>query len=152
MNPPFRPTLATVVLTLCLLPVAASQAQGVYKCDVGGKVSYQSSPCATGGKAVEINAGPTDEQVQEARKRADAEKARAASITLPSPQVQQRPVARGVNCAQLNQNRAEAYGRRNAAVRSSQQSNIDQSDAVNRELSRIQSTESQLARGGCKVN
>ncbi len=148
----------TSPLTLALLALAAgapsaAQAQGVFKCSIGGKTAYQSSPCPTAGKDLEIKPGPTEEQMKEARTRADAEKARAAATPLVLPSAQDNPrqtVARPVDCNSLNKARADAYGRRNATVRSSRETNMDQSSAVNRYQQDIQRTESQMAQSGCK--
>lgn len=143
--------LALLVLAAGLTP--AARAQGVFKCSVGGKTVYQSSPCPTAGKELEIKPGPTEEQMKEARTRADAEKARAAAtpLVLPSAQDNQRQtVARPVDCNSLNKARADAYGRRNATVRASRDTNIDQSSAVSRYQDDIRRTESQMASSGCK--
>ncbi|MGM9483329.1 hypothetical protein ACS5PN_19185 [Roseateles sp. NT4] len=142
-------------LTLGLLAVPAAWAQGVYKCSVGGSTVYQSSPCATGGKEIEIKAGPSEAQVKEARGRADADKARVGTVTVAAPetgQPYQGAPGGGVNCGQLSQARAEAYGSRNATVRGSRQSGIDQSAAVIQQQNRIASLESRMNRGGCTLN
>ena len=143
-------------LALCAVLAGATlpaQAQGVYKCSIGGKTAYQSSPCPTAGKELEIKPGPTEEQMKEARTRADAEKARAAATPLVLPSAQDnrsQTVARPVDCNSLNKARADAYGRRNATVRASRETNMDQSSAVNRYQQDIQRTESQMISSGCK--
>jgi len=147
-----RQRLSPLLLAATAFLPAAAGAQGVYKCSIDGKVSYQSSPCPTGGKAIDIASGPTETELAEARRRADAEKHRAAEVAAPTARQPSLAVAGGVNCAQLNQSRAEAYGRRNGAVRSSKQSGIDDSTYVVQQQSRIDSLESRMARGGCKSN
>jgi len=59
-------------------------------------------------------------------------------------------MVRKVDCAKLNKERADAFGRRNATVRSSRESNIDQSATVNKEHEDIRRIESQMVYGGCK--
>jgi len=76
------PLMRAAVVAVLLLP-AVSGAQ-VYRCDVGGRVVYQSVPCAGGGK--QINAAPSssfggsaDDPVRELR-RLEAERERRSDM------------------------------------------------------------------------
>ena len=142
------------LLLLSLLAMATHlHAQGVYKCGSGAGTTYQSSPCPTGGQAVDIKPGPTPDQVQQARAHAAAEQARVGTVAAPAAATRPlQPVPRGADCAQLNATRANAYGNRNAAVRSSRNDNIDRSAAVTQQMARIQSAEGQMNRAGCKFD
>ena len=60
-------------------------------------------------------------------------------------------LAANADCAGLNNRRASAYGRRNGAMRSSRQDNIDRSAEVHQANADIQSIESLMARAGCSM-
>jgi hypothetical protein len=147
------PIPARLLVGLLLLVAVhfQSAAQGVFKCTVAGKTAYQSSPCAGKGKELEIAPGPSEQEVQEAKVRADAEKSRTANHQVPT---QQRPqnqlLVKPIDCAKLNKERGDAFGRRNATIRESRQSNIDKSATVNRDHDDIRRIESQMVKGGCK--
>lgn len=137
----------------CLLLACTAGAQGVYKCVADGRTVYQSTPCASQGKTVSIQAGPSREQVKEAQKRAESEKAQAT--TQPSQRqagVPEAPLVKGggVSCDKLNKDREDAYGRRNATVRGSRINNADNAEQVDRYQRDIQQIENQMARAGCK--
>lgn len=144
------------MLLLALAPHSAVLAQGVFKCTVDGKTVYQASPCdGQSGKALELARGPSAQQVQEAKKRADAEKRRSYDVDA---RVQQRAeqraeqnavVASKADCAGLNARRSVAYGRRTGAMRSSRRDNIDRTPDVMQAETEIQLIESQMARAGC---
>ena len=139
-----------VSLFLVLACPSPSWAQSVFKCTVGGKTIYQSSACAGQGKELEIPHGPSEQQIQEAKSRADAEKARTSSPLQSSQQgTQNQPVAAKADCARLNKERADAFGLRNATVRSSRESNLDQSASVDRAHDNIRRIERQMVIGGC---
>jgi Domain of unknown function (DUF4124) len=57
---------------LIFLPLICS-AQ-VYKCTDNGSTTYQSEPCKGDGKVMQLEAGPSEQKIQEARDRADKEK------------------------------------------------------------------------------
>ena len=151
-----RMTLGPLALAILafLLPCANASAQGVFKCMEAGKTVYQAAPCTGRGKAVEIAPGPTEQQVQDAKARANADKARSGAYVPVSPPRQQpthRPHApRKIDCAELDQQRAAAYGRRNAALRSSRFSNMDHSASVDEDNNLIRSIEAEMMAGGCK--
>ena len=148
------PATARLALAAALAFAGAGHAgaQGVFKCNVDGKTTYQSTPCAGQGKALELQKGPSEQQVKEAQSRANAEQSRAAQadtrrrLSQPEPA---RVANTKVDCAALDKQRGDAYGRRNATVRASRQENIDQSGAVNRYQADIQRIEGQMARAGC---
>jgi hypothetical protein len=143
-----------LAILVFLLPAANASAQGVFKCVEAGKTVYQAAPCAGHGKAIEIAPGPTEQQVQDAKARADADKARSGAYVPVSPPRQQLThkahAPRKIDCAQLDQQRATAYGRRNAALRSSRFSNMDHSAAVDEDNNLIRSIEAEMMAGGCK--
>ena len=142
-----------LLVTLLLMAALHSQsvAQSVFKCTVANKTVYQSSPCAGQGKELEIAPGPSEREMQEAKMRADAEKSRTATYQAPTQQrPQNQPVVKPVDCAKLNKDRGDAFGRRNATIRDSRESNIDKSATVNRDHDDIRRIESQMIRAGCK--
>ncbi|HSF20641.1 MAG TPA: hypothetical protein VLA81_01270, partial [Burkholderiales bacterium] len=101
---------------------------------MAGKTEYQSSPCAGQGKEIEITSGPSEREMQEANSRADAEKARAATHEAPvQPRPQDQLKVKPIDCAKLNKDRGDAFGRRNATIRESRKTNINRSAAVDRE-------------------
>jgi hypothetical protein len=72
-NPAFAITLALVAAG------APALAQDVHKCVQAGEVTYQATPCPGADKVLRIEAGPGDDQVEAARGRAAAQKARMQS-------------------------------------------------------------------------
>jgi hypothetical protein len=110
-------TLTTVVL-ITLLIGAGARAQTVFKCTVEGKTTYQSQACTTGGKALQVDPGPSAAEIQEAQQRAtreknDASAAGAAAVRretspTPGPTSSLRNGSSG-NCATLNQQHADAW-------------------------------------------
>src|SRR6218665_1884580 len=136
--------------TMCLGPVSA---QEVFKCTVPGKPVYQAPACAGQGKALEIKAGPDEREVTAAKARADAERASVGTAPAPAPATQTPPppfTQRPVDCAKLNKERGDAFGRRNAGVREGREFNRDLSGSVDRAQDDIRRIEGQMARGGCK--
>lgn len=137
---------------IALAFVSHAEAQGVFKCTVAGTTVYQAAPCQGQGKEVGIARGPSEQQVQEAKKRADAERAKMSTYRAAAlERAQQTPiVAEKADCVGLNRQRSEAFGRRNGAIRTSRASNIDNSAAVGRDESDIRAIESQMVRSGCR--
>jgi hypothetical protein len=150
----FGAGVGAIVTAMTFGFVTGAAAQGVFKCTADGKTVYQSTPCAAqGGKSVAIQSGPSRERTQEAQRRAEAERFRAASgQTQSQANAPAEPFVKGgpVDCAKLNKDREYAYGRRNATVRNSRMDNVDNSAQVDRYQSDIQHIESQMARAGCK--
>ncbi len=140
---------------LMLLLATSAGAQGVFKCTVGGKTVYQATACEGQGKAVDIPAGPSEQDIQAAKDRANADKTRAMRSTPPAPP----PVAQGgdkltprkVDCAKLDQQRQSLIGRRNGTMRESRKTNLDMSAQVDRDNDEIRRLEGMMAGGGCKV-
>jgi hypothetical protein len=125
-------------------------AQSVFKCAVAGQTVYQATPCAGQGKQVELPPGPSTQEVQDAKRRASAEIARANSFQPPAQAgAQNQPKASPADCARLNKLRADAFGYRNGAVRNSRGTNIDQSATVDRLHEQIQRIERQMVAAGC---
>lgn len=134
----------------------AAQAQGVFRCSEGGKTTYQSTPCAAQGREVTIAPPPSEQDVQAAKARADADKARGAQADAAQRHQQEpraglaaQPVGRKYDCEKLNKQRGDAFGRRNATVRDSRDSNIDKSASIQRDHDEIRFIESQMLKGGC---
>jgi hypothetical protein len=127
-------------------------AQGVFKCSASGKTVYQAIPCEGKGKELVIPAGPTEQEIKEAKMRADADKARAAGGQAPSAQrpEDRQMVGNKVDCAKLNKERADAFGRRNNTIRESRSTNINQSSVVDKDNNDIRRIESQMVKGGCQ--
>lgn len=141
--------------TLALMMASIAHAQSVFKCTVAGQTVYQSTPCAGEGRVVPIAAGPSEAQAQEARQRAEADKSRAGTYKAPpvaAPGQGQAVAGPRYDCAALNQQRGEAFGRRNAAIRSSRETNMDHSDVVSQQVGRIRSIEQKMVQGGCQPN
>lgn len=146
--------LAIAALSV-LVPCGDAAAQGVFKCTEAGKTVYQAAPCAGQGTAIEIAPGPTVEQQQEAKTRANADKMRSGvyqPATRTPDQLTYRLYApRKIDCAKLDQQRTTAYGRRNAALQNGRANkNSDQSSAVERDNNLIRSIEAEMMEGGCK--
>lgn len=151
-------TRAVLVAGLAFGCHAPTWAHSVFKCTAGGRTTYQSTPCVNQGESMAVPSGPTAQQVQEAKARASGELSRASAAVAAaeqgpaapgSPQFPQ-PLRQPTDCAGLGEARARAFGQRNAAVRDSRQTNIDQSSTVNKAQSDIQSIESRMRAGGCK--
>lgn len=144
--------IALPVSTCLLIGVhVPSWAQTVFKCAVDGKTVYQSSPCVGQGKALAIAPGPSEQEIQSANERLKAEKASARNN---EPPVTQRPADHPrvgtADCAKLNQERADAFGRRNGALHASKDLNIDQSGVVDQSHNDIRRIESKMIQAGCK--
>ena len=146
-----------VPLLFALAAPSAVWAQGVFKCTVAGKTVYQAEPCEGQGKSLELTRGPSEQDIQEARKRASADRNRAseadARIQQRSAQQTQRvaQAAAKTDCTALNSRRASAYGRRNGAFRATRMDNIDRSADVISANNEIASVEAQMAQAGCSM-
>ncbi|ARN22862.1 DUF4124 domain-containing protein [Piscinibacter gummiphilus] len=146
-----RHLFATAGLVLaCQGPASA---QEVFKCSVGGKTVYQSAPCPGQGKSLEIKPGPSEEEVQAAKAEADARKAKlpgtVAPARAPQPMAAGHAIGKTVDCAKLNKQRGDAYGRRNAGIRGSTSPNVDRSMEVMNARDDINRIEAQMASAGC---
>jgi hypothetical protein len=148
------------MLVLALAPSPAAWAQGVFKCTVDGKTVYQAAPCEGQGKVVELSRGPSERDIQEAKKRAAADRSQASAADRrvlqraeerTEQQARNTVLAANADCAGLNNRRASAYGRRNGAMRASRQDNIDRSTEVHQANADIQSIEALMSRAGCSM-
>jgi hypothetical protein len=74
---------APFLALLALAPVLAC-AQEVHKCTQDGHVTYQATPCPGADKVLPLTAGPGEGDVEAARQRAAAQKARAAEGAAPA--------------------------------------------------------------------
>jgi hypothetical protein len=144
-------------------------AQPVYKCEVGGKSTYQSQPCNDGkASAVSIVGGPTAADAAAARHRAAREKQDAALVTrTPTPRAAggfsggsaggaQSPQAG--DCERLARQREQAYGRRNAALNQARRSEMGVSagsredQAIGQMNVNISGLEASMQSRGCKLD
>lgn len=151
-----------VSLLFALAAPSAVWAQGVFKCAVNGKTVYQAEPCEGQGSSLQLQRGPSEQEVREARKRADADR---ASMTAADARVRQRAqqqqqtqrtaqstvVASKADCASLDQRRAAAYGRRNGAFRMSRNHNVDLSRDVYAANDEIAMIEARMTQAGCSL-
>jgi hypothetical protein len=71
--------LCALMCTALAFSAQAAFAQGAYRCDDNGKVTYQATPCA-GGKAVDAAAKPTADQKAQATANAAQEKIDAQAL------------------------------------------------------------------------
>jgi hypothetical protein len=146
-----------VSLLFALAVPSAVWAQGVFKCTVKGKTVYLAEPCEGQGRSLELTRGPSELDIQEARKRASADKNRAseadARIRERSAQQTQRiaQAAARTDCTALSSRRASAYGRRNGAFRATRMDNIDRSADVISANNEIASVEAQMSQAGCSL-
>lgn len=143
------PIAAAIVAALIALPGAVG-AESVFKCTVNGQTTYQAAPCVGKGGQVAIAPGPSEQQVRDAQQRAAAEKSQALSsspLTQPSHRNQ---VARPqYDCGKLNQQRAQAYGRRNAILHTGRNANIDNPSGMSQAQQDIARVESRMSTAGC---
>ncbi|WP_342117044.1 DUF4124 domain-containing protein [Pseudoduganella sp. OTU4001] len=125
---------ALVSAILALAAASPAMAQGLYKCKVDGKVTYQSMACAKGGEVLEVPPPPSPAQTKAAQARAQEDRermerlsarnraereqrakeeeaeAKVAAANKPPP-----PAA----CDGLRKRREELYGQRNDNRRAS---------------------------------
>lgn len=164
-----KPSHRAAVLCIAVAAACSASAQGVFKCTKDGKTSYQSAPCEGGaGATVNIAPGPSQKELADAQMKATAEKNRAAEAQARHEQANQppapglkpglsmRPGVGTVDCSKLASDREQAYGRRNAGLHKGRQSTnpVSASSAdstVDQANAQIQSIESRMRAGGCKV-
>ena len=164
MSLPIDPRRAVAAgLLLC---AGAALAQPVYKCEVAGKATYQSEPCATGkASAVTIIGGPSAEDTAAARQRALRDKQDAAILSAPPappPGQRQYPTStmrRGpADCAAMNAQRERAYSQRNAALNGARRgvggvtAGSRQDVAIGSMNIDIENLESTMRARGCTLN
>jgi hypothetical protein len=147
----------TIVL-ITLLIGASAGAQTVFKCTVEGKTTYQSQACTTGGKALQVDPGPSAAEIQEAQQRATKEKNDASAAGAAAIRRETQPTAgptnslrngASSNCATLNQQHADAWGRRNAFIRSK---SLNPNDAKSLgTISDVEAAQRNLQRNGCPI-
>lgn len=115
---PLAMALTVAALALSAGPLAA---QPVFKCESGGRTTYQSQPCPVGrADTVKISSGPSQDQVEAAQQRLQKDKSRISSVS-PTSSVESRssqmPLKRsGSDCAEMSAHRERAFSRRNAAL------------------------------------
>jgi hypothetical protein len=150
MRPKLLRWVRVCATVCCAVALSPAWAQSVFKCSTAGKTVYQSTPCAGQGKQVDLPPGPSAQEVEDAKRRANAEIARANSFQPPAQAgAQGQAKASPADCARLNKLRADAFGFRNGAVRNSRNTNIDHSASVDRMHDQIQRIERQMVAAGC---
>ena len=139
---------------------AASQAsaQGLFKCSVDGKVTYQSMPCAKGGAAIDYPPPPTSAQVKAAQARAQEDRervnqlaennrrAREKKANVDAEEAKEEAASKRVaksSCDSLRTRREELYGQRNENRRNSQL------DAMSKTQNDIDKLEAEYTKGAC---
>lgn len=139
---------------------AASQAgaQGLFKCTVDGKVTYQSMPCPKIGAAIDYPPPPTAAQVKAAQTRAQEDRERADELAARNREAREKKAkedseaARDVaaskpapkqSCDSLRTRREELYGQRNENRRNSQL------DAMSRTQNDIDKLEAEYTKNAC---
>jgi len=148
-------------LLFAVLGVAAASqasAQGLFKCTVDGKVTYQSMPCAKGGAAIDYPPPPTAAQVKAAQARAQEDRERADQLAERNRQAREKKAkedadaARDVadnklapkqSCDSLRTRREELYGQRNENRRNSQL------DAMSKTQNDIDKLEAEYTKAAC---
>ncbi len=108
------PARGAPILLACALALTAN-AQTMYKCQNNGKIEYTDHPCWSGTEVKRIapNGGPTKEDIERARMRAAAERAR--NETQERQAAQERKAASGQSVAAGNDTAAGVAASRDAA-------------------------------------
>ena len=159
--------LATLMLLACGLAGSAA-AQQVYRCDLGGKATYQSTPCNEGkASSVSIGGGPTAADASAARMRAqrDQQDAELLSRKKAGPQAaagfsngDKAPAAAAGDCERLARQREDAYSRRNAALNRARRGTMGvaagshQDQAIGQMNADIAGLEAGMQSRGCKLD
>jgi hypothetical protein len=119
---------ALVVAALSLAAASHAAAQGLYKCKLDGKITYQSMPCAKGGEVIDVPPPPSAAQTKAAQTRAQEERARVEQLAVRNrAQREQRAkeeeaeakaaaadkAPSKADCDKLRTRREELYGQRN---------------------------------------
>ena len=114
-------SMAIAVMAVC--NSGLSHADGIFKCENGGKISYQSAPCGEDkGSAVKLAPGPSADTLEAAQRGAEMEKSQAASVQAPSETHDSKPIGPvEEDCGQLASERTQAYSLRNAALGAARQ-------------------------------
>ena len=157
--------LALVTIVLAATGRQA-MAQPVFRCEVAGKATYQSEPCATGkASAVKIIGGPTAEDAAAAQKRAQRDQQAAAALSAPpfarAPATQNNlPGLRRApaDCPALATQRERAYAQRNGAMNAARRSEMGvrggsrEDQAIGQMNMDIGSLESTMRARGCSLS
>jgi len=138
---------------------AASQAgaQGLFKCTVEGKLTYQSMPCPKGGAAIDYPPPPTAAQVKAAQARAQEDRERADQLVERNRLAREKKAkeeadaardaaskpAPKQSCDSLRTRREELYGQRNENRRNSQL------DAMSKTQNDIDKLEAEYTKAAC---
>ena len=149
---------ALLFAVLGMAAVSQVGAQGLFKCTVDGKVTYQSMPCAKGGETLDVPPPPTAAQVKAAQARAQEDRERAEDLALRNREAREKQakaeeeaskeaaanarVAK-TSCDSLRSRREELYGQRNENRRNSQL------DAMAKTQDDIDKLEAQYTKAAC---
>lgn len=149
---------ALLFAVLGLAAASQASAQGLFKCTVDGKVTYQSMPCAKGGAAIDVPPPPTAAQVKAAQTRALEDRERADELAARNREMREKKAkeeaetARDVaaskpapkqSCDSLRSRREELYGQRNENRRNSQL------DAMSKTQTDIDKLETEYTKAAC---
>jgi hypothetical protein len=116
----------------------------VYRCVVSGKTVYQSTPCATTGKSIDIAPGPNAQDIDAARSRAETDKARATPEAAPKADNSSGGGGLKANCGDLRRSRASAVTQRGEAERDKKGAVVDSANK------KIQDIDQRFNESGCK--
>ncbi|WP_035374482.1 DUF4124 domain-containing protein [Pseudoduganella violaceinigra] len=141
--------------------IAASQAgaQGLFKCKVDGKITYQSMACAKGGETIDVPPPPTPAQTKAAQARAQEDLERVKQLAE-SNRIARENKAKAdkeaeakeagdskrlakPDCDKLRSRREDLYGRRNENRRNSQL------EAMGKTQDEIDKLESEFTKAAC---
>jgi len=116
--------LPVALLLICALNCGDAAAQGVNKCLVDGKTTYQAEPCTSGGKVLNLPAKASPEEERAAQKRHFDEVNRMDERLHEAAALHRNEIYRTAptqakaapDCAALNKQVADAYGQRNGMI------------------------------------
>lgn len=149
---------ALVFAVLSLAAATQAAAQGLYKCKVDGKLTYQSMPCAKGGEVLDVPPPPSPAQTKAAQVRAQEDRERMERLAAQNrAQREQRakeeeaeakaaaenkPPTKAA-CDALRTRREELYGQRNDNRRNS---NLDAMAETQKAIDKL---EVEYTKGNC---
>lgn len=151
--------LALAGALLAILPFHG-HGQTVNKCEVGGKIVYQSQPCPNAkATTVKITGGPTPEEAEAARQRTRNERDFINAATPPPPPKPMTLPDKSlgmVDCASLGARREALFNRRNAALAGAKRSpGVSAGSPQDQEIAQLQveivALESNMRARGCEL-
>jgi hypothetical protein len=149
---------ALLFAVLGMAAVSQASAQGLFKCKVDGKVTYQSMACAKGGETLDVPPPPTPAQVKAAQARAQENRERMEQLAVSNREARERKAKADeeeaqeaaankrvtkTGCDALRTRREELYGQRNENRRNSQL------DAMSKTQTDIDKLEAEYTKAAC---